>query len=117
MDHIDNFSLTKLSFKKSKKNNSIDKYSKRELISEMISTKSYLSNYRNKIINSFILFGCWNHIDCCSKNSKFTPIYRDIIIKQAKKNLKNYLLLLVIIGIRKIMFIIILRINIIHLQH
>lgn len=85
MDHIDNFSLTKLSFKKSKKKNSIDKYSKRELISEMISTKSYLSNYRNKIINSFILFGCWNHIDCCSKNSKFTPIYRDIIIKQAKK--------------------------------
>ena len=85
MDHIDNFSLTKLSFKKSKKKNSIDKYSKRELISKMISTKSYLFNYRNKIINSFILFGCWNHIDCCSKNSKFTPIYRDIIIKQAKK--------------------------------
>tara|TARA_B110001450_G_scaffold22249_1_gene19904 strand:+ start:3607 stop:5130 length:1524 start_codon:yes stop_codon:yes gene_type:complete len=85
MDHIHNFSLSKLSFKKAKTKYSIDKYSKKELISEMVSTKSYLSNYRNKIIKSFILFGCWNHIDCCSKNSKFTPIFRDIIIKQAKK--------------------------------
>jgi len=89
MDHIDNFSLTKLSFKKSKKN-SADKYSKKKLLSEMISTKSYLSNYRNKIINSFILFGCWNHIDCSSKNS---PIFRDIIIKQAKKEPEKLLII------------------------
>jgi hypothetical protein len=84
MDSIDKFDINKSLFK-SKKKISLGKYSKKKMLSEMISTKSYLSNYRNKIINSFILFGCWNHIDCSSKNAKYSPIFRDIIIKQAKK--------------------------------
>ena len=49
------------------------------------SRHSIISNYKNKIIDSFILFGCWNNIDCSSKYWKNNPIYRDIIIKKIKK--------------------------------
>ena len=48
------------------------------------SINSYINDNKNRVINSFILFGCWNHIDCFSKNYKKHPIYRDIVIKKIK---------------------------------
>lgn len=90
MSLINNLSSNNFSLKTFKKDYSFDKYSnksisKKKLLSNMISTKSFLSNYKNKIINSFILFGCWNDIDCSSKYANYTPIFRDIVIKTAKK--------------------------------
>lgn len=49
-----------------------------------LSMNSYIMNKKNKIINSFILFGCWNHIDC-EKHALNTPIFRDIVINQINK--------------------------------
>jgi hypothetical protein len=48
------------------------------------SINSYINDNKNRVINTLILFGCWNHIDCFSKNYKKHPIYRDIVIKKIK---------------------------------
>lgn len=72
-------SRNKKSIKTSLKNNKSN--SKRSILSR----HSIISNYKNKIIDSFILFGCWNNIDCSSKYWKNNPIYRDIIINKIKK--------------------------------
>jgi hypothetical protein len=51
-------------------------------LNSKMSARSYLSNKRNNIINSFILFGCWNDIDCSNKKH---PIYRDIVIQEVNR--------------------------------
>lgn len=61
-------------------------------IDTVISTKSFLSNYRNNIIDSFIFFGCWNDVDCSSKNHKLKPIYRDIILNEINKESEKYVI-------------------------
>lgn len=63
------------------KENSKSKIITYKLNSKM-SARSYLSNKRNNIINSFILFGCWNDIDCSNKKH---PIYRDIVIQEVNR--------------------------------
>jgi len=63
------------------KENSKSKIINYRLNSKM-SARSYLSNKRNNIINSFILFGCWNDIDCSNKKH---PIYRDIVIQEVNR--------------------------------
>jgi len=45
---------------------------------------SYIINKKKNIINSFILVGCWNHIDC-EKSALNTPIFRDIVINEINK--------------------------------
>lgn len=49
-----------------------------------LSLNSYIINKKNNIINSFILVGCWNNIDC-SKKALNTPIFRDIVINEINK--------------------------------
>jgi hypothetical protein len=49
-----------------------------------LSMNSYIMNKKYNIINSFILVGCWNHIDC-DKSALNTPIFRDIVINQINK--------------------------------
>jgi len=49
-----------------------------------LSTNSYIMNKKYNFINSFILVGCWNHIDC-EKSALNTPIFRDIVINQINK--------------------------------
>lgn len=49
-----------------------------------ISMNSYMMNKKNNIINSFILVGCWNNIDC-DKKALNTPIFRDIVINEINK--------------------------------
>ena len=51
-----------------------------------------ISNEKKKIIDSFILFGCWNNIDCTSKNWRETPIYRDIVIENIKKEIDKLII-------------------------
>lgn len=61
------------------------------------SKNSIISNYRNNIHNSFIMFGCWNDIDCGSWNdTKWdkNPIYRDIILKKIKRESEKMILIL-----------------------
>ena len=60
-----------------KKNSSI-------LSNSHLSMKSYIMNKKNNIINSFILVGCWNNIDC-NKKALNTPIFRDIVINEINK--------------------------------
>ena len=60
----------------------------------IVSPNSFVSNYKNKIIDSFIFFGCWNDVDCSSKNHKLKPIYRDIILNNINKERES----LVIVG-------------------
>lgn len=99
MTYIDPFSLNKYSFNKTKSEKSLknislrNNISQKKLLSYMNSTKSYLSNYRNRIINSFLFFGCWNNIDCSSKYATITPIYRDILIKTIKKEPEKLLII------------------------
>ena len=49
-----------------------------------LSMNSYIMNKKNNIINSFILVGCWNNIDC-DKKALNTPIFRDIVINEINK--------------------------------
>lgn len=51
-------------------------------INSKMSARSYSFNKKNNIINSFILFGCWNDIDCTNKRH---PIYRDIVIQEVNR--------------------------------
>lgn len=51
-----------------------------------------ISNEKKKIIDSFILFGCWNNVDCTSKNWRETPIYRDIVIENIKKEIEKLII-------------------------
>lgn len=66
-------------------NSHIPSFSKKKTeIKSNMSLNSYISNKKNNIINSFILVGCWNNIDC-DKSALDTPIFRDIVINQINK--------------------------------
>ena len=39
-------------------------YKKRKVEGEKVKYVREISNDKRKIIDSFILFGCWNNIDC-----------------------------------------------------
>lgn len=86
-----NYSVRSIKFNSSRKQYS-EKYKNDKSIN-YLSKESFLSNYKNKIIDSFIFFGCWNQIDCSSKDSYNTPVYRDIIINKIRKEPEKLIIL------------------------
>lgn len=57
------------------------------------SIKSYMTNNKKNIINSFIFMGCWNHIDCSNDTALNLPIFRNIVIKEINKECEKLIIL------------------------
>jgi|SaaInlV_125m_DNA_1040241.scaffolds.fasta_scaffold00142_2 hypothetical protein len=104
---MDNLSRIKSGYKSRRSNTkyrvsrySLSRYSNKSRNSSKSinqSKRSLISNYKNNILNSFIMFGCWNDVDCGSwsnTNWDRNPIYRDIVLSKIKKEKEKLIIIL-----------------------